>query len=69
MPDIPEQVTQLELAILKAFQDCDDLTDTGALWAALDSTVYSSASNRIKELGGDVDRVRSSLDSYFLQNP
>ena len=60
---------EIELKAMMAFRTCEDEDDAAATWAAIDSTTAQSARLRIAEVGGDVDAVKQSIDSFFLEHP
>ena len=60
---------EIELKAMMAFRTCEDEDDAAATWAAIDSTTAQAARLRIAEVGGDVDAVKQSIDSFFLEHP
>lgn len=66
---VQKLIPEIELKVFMLMQNLDTEEGIGAAWAAVTSTVNQSARNRIKEIGGDVDKVMQALDGFFLENP
>ena len=62
-------INDIELKIEMLMHACGTVEEAGAAWAAISSALSQSARDRITQLGGDIDAVRSLLDSYFLEHP
>jgi len=72
MAGVSRKETAIEIAstmIERAFREMADVKEAGGAWIALADEVDRQARASIKQLGGDVEEVRSTIDRYAMENP
>lgn len=66
---VSDLLGQIELKVMMLMQISRSEAEVAAMWSAVSSTTAQSARLRLYDIGGDVDRVRMSIDRFFLENP
>lgn len=62
-------INEIDLKVFMLMMESQDVIETGSAWAAICSTTTQSARLRMQDLGGDIDKVRESIDGFFLEHP
>jgi nicotinamide mononucleotide (NMN) deamidase PncC len=72
MAEISRKETAIEIAstmIERAFGEMGDEKEAGGAWIALADEVDRQARARIEQLGGDAEKVRTTIDRYAMESP
>ena len=67
--DVRDGIPVIEQGARFLFDRCVSVEQVGALWAALDSAVSDCAKETAERLGGDPEKLRESIDRFYLESP
>ena len=64
-----DMLAKMELRVMMLVQHCETEDEIAPSQAAVAAAAAQSARLRLREIGGDVDRVKQKVDRFFLVNP